>query len=164
MAIEDLGPAEKFAAGAIGEPGRRRFFLVATVDGVEHAVAAEKEQVAALAARGVEILLDHDIESDDDAVERLVDAGLEFADPGEGRFRAGEISLGLTPTQLLVVTINDTEGEEGLRFLISPEQFRAMARVALNVVAAGRPLCRWCNLPMDTGGHECPARNGHHAR
>ena len=163
MAIDDLGPAERFAAGAIGEPGSRRFFLVATVDGVDHAVLAEKAQVAALAARGVEILLDNEVDSDDGAVERLVEAGLEFDDPGDGRFRAGDITLGLTPAQLIIVTIEDAESEQGMRFMISPEQFRAMARVALQVVAAGRPMCRWCNLPMNPEGHECPARNGHHA-
>ncbi len=163
MALEDLGPAERFSAGAIGVPGNRRFFLVATVDGVNHAIAAEKEQVAALAAHGVEILNDHDISSDDESVQRLVDSGLEFDDPGEGEFRAGDISLGLTPSHLLVVTIHDADGEKGVQFLISPEQFRAMAQVALRVVASGRPTCRWCRLPMDPDGHECPARNGHHA-
>jgi hypothetical protein len=38
-------------------------------------------------------------------------------------------------------------------FVIAPEQFRAMAQVALEVVAQGRPLCQWCQLPMDPDGH-----------
>lgn len=164
MAIEDLGPAERFAAGAIGEPGQRRFYLVVTAAGVDHALLAEKEQIATLASRGLEILDEHDISSDQEAVERLIDEGLPIEDPGaEGeRFRVGDISISLSSSELLTVTIESSEADDGVSFVIAPEQFRAMAVVALQVVASGRPTCPWCRLPMDPQGHECPARNGHH--
>lgn len=164
MAVEDLGPAERFAAGAIGEPGSRRFYLVVTAAGADHALLAEKEQIATLASRGLEILEEHEISSDPEAVERLVEEGLPIDDPGDGgeRFRVGEIAIGLSSSELLTVTIEAAEEDDGVTFVIAPEQFRAMAVVALRVVAEGRPTCPWCRLPMDPEGHECPARNGHH--
>lgn len=164
MAVEDLGPAERFAAGAIGEPGKRRFYLELVAGGVTYALAAEKEQIAALASRGLEILDEHEISSDDEAVERLIAEGLPIEDPGEDgeRFRVGDISISLSSAELLTVIIESAEGDDGVSFVIAPEQFRAMAIVALQVVASGRPTCPWCRLPMDPDGHECPARNGHH--
>ncbi len=164
MAIEDLGPAERFVAGAIGEPGSRTFYLQVTAGGTTHALVAEKEQIAALASQGLGVLDANEIAADDEAVQRIVDAGMAVDDPGPegGRFRVGEISLGMTESELLTVIIESTESDDGVRFVIAPEQFRAMATVALEVVAAGRPACPWCSLPMNPEGHDCPSRNGHH--
>lgn len=161
MDIENLGPAELFAAGAIGTPGERRFYLQVIAGGTAHSLLAEKQQIAALATQGLEILDEHEISSDDVAVDRLVDRGLDIADPGEGneRFRVGTISIAMAPSELLTVTIESIEANDALTFVIAPEQFKAMATVALHVVAAGRPMCPWCRLPMDPDNHECPARN-----
>lgn len=122
---------------------------------------AEKQQIHALATQGLEILDEHDISSDDGAVERLVDIGLSITDPGDGneRFRVGTISIAMAPSELLTVTIESSDETDALTFVIAPEQFRAMAILALDVVAAGRPMCPWCRLPMDPENHECPARN-----
>lgn len=160
--IEDLGPAERFAAGAVGEPGARRFYLQIRTAGRVQSLLAEKEQVAALAAEGVRVLDAHGISSDESVVDAIVSAGLPIEDPGEDgeRFRVGRVSIGMAPSELLTVTIESTEEDDGISFVIAPEQFRAMATVALDVVAAGRPTCRWCRLPVDPEGHECPARNG----
>jgi uncharacterized repeat protein (TIGR03847 family) len=164
MEIEDLGPAERFVAGAIGRPGSRRFYLQVTAAGVTHVLAAEKEQIAALAGQGLEVLDARGISSDEAAVEAIIAAGLPVIDPGpEGeRFRVGEMSIGMSESELLTVSITSIDEDDGIQFVIAPEQFRAMAQVALEVVAAGRPTCQWCRLPMDPDGHECPARNGHH--
>ncbi|MDH4115770.1 MAG: DUF3090 family protein [Acidimicrobiia bacterium] len=161
MELDDLGPAEHFAAGAVGPPGQRRFYLQVRAGGDIHTLAAEKGQVAALASQGLEILVDHEISSDDEAVDRLIDQGLGIDDPGEGgeRFRVGTITLAMAPSELLTVTIESIEEDEAVAFVIAPEQFKAMATVALKVVAAGRPMCPWCRLPMDPENHECPARN-----
>lgn len=77
-------------------------------------------------------------------------------------FRVGDISIGMSESELLTITVASAEDDDGIRFVIAPEQFRAMAQAGLDVVAAGRPTCRWCRLPMNPDGHECPARNGHH--
>jgi uncharacterized repeat protein (TIGR03847 family) len=164
MDVEDLGPAERIVAGAIGEPGSRRFYLQVTADGEVTTMLAEKAQINALATQGVAILDANEISSDEVAVDRLIAAGMHVVDPGlEGeRFRIGEIAIALAPSELLTITVEDIEGEDAITFVIAPEQFRAMAKVAIDVVESGRPTCRWCKLPMDPSGHQCAARNGHH--
>ena len=164
MAIEDLGPAERIVAGAIGEPGRRRFYLQIVSGGRPTSLLAEKTQVAALAEQGLAILAARDVNSEQEAVDRLVSENIGIEDPGEGneRFRVGEISISLGSSELLVVEIVSVDETDGVSFVIAPEQFQAMARVALDVVQQGRPLCQWCQLPMDPDGHKCPSRNGHH--
>lgn len=164
MAVDDLGPAERIVAGAVGEPGRRRFYLQIHTGGQITSLLAEKQQVAALAEQGLKILAERGIGSEQEAVDRLVAQGLTVEDPGEEneRFRVGEISIALGSAELLIVEIVSVEEDDAVSFVIAPEQFRAMAQVALEVVAAGRPLCPWCQMPMDPDGHACPARNGHH--
>ncbi len=161
MDIEELGPAERFTAGAIGEPGRRRFYLQVTTEGNDHWLLAEKEQVRVLAVEGTRILDQHEIGSDPEAVAGLIARGLEIADPGDGgeRFRVGEVTLAVSTTSLITCVIRSVDEDDAVSFVIAPEQFRAMAVVALQSVAAGRPICRWCRLPIDPGEHACPARN-----
>ncbi len=161
MEIDDLGPAERFAAGAVGRPGQRRFYLQVTAGGSWHSMLAEKAQIAALASQGLEILDEHDVSSDTEAVDRIMAQGLDINDPGEDgdRFRVGTISISMAPSELLTITVESVDEDDAVTFVIAPEQFRAMATVALRVVAAGRPTCPWCRLPMDPENHECPARN-----
>jgi uncharacterized repeat protein (TIGR03847 family) len=47
-----------------------------------------------------------------------------------------------------------------VRFWLSHEQVIAFSRQAQSVLAAGRPLCPRCGLPMDPSGHPCPVMNG----
>lgn len=161
--MTDLGPAERFVAGAIGEPGARRFYLQIVAGGESHHLLAEKGQIDALATQGLETLAVHRISSDQTVVDGIA-AGLELDDPGDGNelFRVGVVSIGLSQSELLTVEITSTEEDQGVSFVIAPEQFRAMAQVAIAIVASGRPTCPWCQLPMnDPLDHQCPARNGH---
>lgn len=48
-----------------------------------------------------------------------------------------------------------------LRVRISPAAARAFAERALKLVAAGRPPCPLCGLPLDSDGHVCPRQNGY---
>ena len=164
MEVEDLGPAERIVAGAVGEPGDRRFYLQVTAGGERVTMLAEKSQIAALATQGVAILDESGISSDEEAVDRLVSAGMFIEDPGFGgeRFRVGEIAIALAQSELLTVTVESIDEDDAITFVIAPEQFRAMAKVAIEVVESGRPTCPWCKLSMNPEGHDCPARNGDH--
>lgn len=162
MAAEELGPAERFAAGAIGRPGSRRFFLQVTTGGAVHSFPCEKSQVAELASQGLQLLILAGISQDDDAVRRLLATGLEIAEPEEPRFRVGSIGVAVGPSELLSITLGSADEDASTTFVVSPEQFRAMALVAVEVVAAGRPICPRCQLPEDPEGHRCPSVNGHH--
>jgi uncharacterized repeat protein (TIGR03847 family) len=55
------------------------------------------------------------------------------------------------------------DGPGVLRVRISPSAARAFAHRALSLVAAGRPPCPLCGLPLDASGHVCPRQNGHRA-
>ncbi len=160
MDLADLGPAERFAAGALGEPGHRRFYLEVVAGGIRHSFPAEKEQVAALSSQGLRILAARDVSVDQDAVRHILAAGLDISEPEQEIFPIGTISLGLTADGMVVLTLTDPDRTEGVTFVVAPEQFAAMALRALEVVAAGRPVCQWCRLPMnDPDRHDCPAWN-----
>jgi uncharacterized repeat protein (TIGR03847 family) len=53
------------------------------------------------------------------------------------------------------------DGPGILRVRITPGVARAFAQRAAMIVAAGRPPCPLCGLPLDTDGHICPRQNGH---
>jgi uncharacterized repeat protein (TIGR03847 family) len=61
------------------------------------------------------------------------------------------------------VTVADPtdEEEEGYvaRIYATRGQVRAMAAKGAEAVAAGRPLCPLCDMPMDPAGHRCPRWN-----
>ncbi|MGH8928941.1 MAG: DUF3090 family protein [Acidimicrobiia bacterium] len=162
MAVDDLGPAERLAAGAIGQPGQRRFFLEVIAGGQIHSFLCEKGQVAELAQQGLHLLAVVGLSSDEEAVERLVHSGLSITDPQEPKFRIGSIGIAITQSEFLSITLGSVEEDHSATFVVTPEQFRAMALVAVEVVAAGRPICPRCGLPEDPEGHRCPSVNGHH--
>ncbi len=164
MELEELGPAERLAAGAVGEPGQRRFFLSATTSGTTHTFPCEKSQVAELAQQGLAILVAAGVIPDLEAVNRLITSGLQVEEPAEPRFRIGSIGLGVGSNGLLTMTLGSVDEDESVSFVVSAEQFQAMAVVAIEVVAAGRPICPRCGLPEDPAGHDCPSVNGHHPR
>ena len=53
------------------------------------------------------------------------------------------------------------EGPDALRVTITPVAARAFVARARRVVAAGRPACPLCSLPLDPAGHVCPRQNGY---
>lgn len=162
MAIEDLGPAERLTAGAVGPPGQRTFYIQVTAGGIDHWLQAEKEQVTLLASEGMRILDQQEIRYDPESVGRLIDMGLDLQEPPEDEIalKVGDISMSLAGSSLLLLTIHSVDEEDrAISFVVAPEQFRAMATVALKVAASGRPICQWCRLPKDPDRHECPARN-----
>jgi uncharacterized repeat protein (TIGR03847 family) len=97
---------------------------------------------------------------------------MELAAPVEAVFVLGPVGLGydrsndMVLVQLEEVAELDEEGEPiedddrgHLRVFITRSQAAAFCDHAEQVVAAGRPACRWCNRPMDPQGHECPRMN-----
>ncbi|MFB4302793.1 DUF3090 domain-containing protein [Actinomadura sp. NTSP31] len=171
---------ERFVAGAVGRPGDRAFYLQARAGRRVTSVGLEKFQVTLLAER-LEELLDEVLrrtggEAHVPAVtptELRDDAPLE--QPVEEEFKVGTMALAWDPDDERVVIeaqeVTETEedaevGEDDpaiavLRVRISAAQARAFAERALQVVAAGRPPCPLCGLPLDTEGHVCPRQNGY---
>jgi len=150
--MRSLGRIERMIAGAVGEPGRRTFYLELLGDAGPESFLLEKQQVAALAERAVELV--------EDLGTPPQEPGPELAEVGEPTFRVGQIALGRDAGDVVVV-LSPVEGEgEPVAATLVPEALDAMARRALLVVAAGRPDCQFCGNPRDPAGHTCPASNG----
>ena len=174
-------PPERFVAGTVGQPGDRTFFLQASGAGRTVSVSLEKVQVQVLADRLEELL---------DTVRRQTDAEVpasaprELEDtapldaPVEEEFRVGSMGLAWeTEGERLVVEalaqpedddqatvepLTETdEGPDALRVRLTADMARAFITRAQRVVAAGRPPCPLCSLPLDPEGHICPRQNGH---
>ena len=160
---EHLGPAERFAVGAIGEPGERTFYIHVVADTVSYWFIAEKGQIAALADYALTALAQANILPDPDGM-NLILTRLTLSDPDEVRFRVGAMSMAVQPeSDLMTLELRSVDGEEGFDFVIAPEQLQAAAIRGFEVVDKGRPICPRCQLPMGPGDHQCPASNGHHS-
>jgi uncharacterized repeat protein (TIGR03847 family) len=169
--FEFLEP-DHFTAGAIGEPGRRVFYLQARQ--ADHVVSLrlEKQQVAALGEYLAGILAD------------LPDAeplplSLELIEPVVAEWVVGSLAVAYEEAddRILLVAeeliVDEDEGEiEGVaadptsgpeeataRFRLSRSQVLAFIRTAAELVTSGRPLCRLCGKPIDPDGHACPRLN-----
>lgn len=148
---------ERFAAGAIGQPGDREFRLEVVVDGAVTAYLIEKIQVAALAKEAQAQLR----ESGNLGVGLALDPGGVDADM-DVAFRVGGLHLAFDDTTgiVLVVIHSTDDSDPPVEFELTQAQLDAFARDALIVVAGGRPACPRCGLAMDPDGHNCPRSNG----
>lgn len=149
--MRSLGRVGSISAGASGPPGKRIFFLEVGGETGSEWFILEKEQLSALAAHGLELL--------GREPGPTTDPGATPAPAGEPAFRVGEIGLGTEEGAVVVLLSPDGETEP-VAFTVAADAFVAMARGALAVVAAGRPRCRLCGLPLDPQGHACPGGNG----
>ncbi len=167
MPIFELDPVERIAVVALGEPGQRKFFLVAAGSGRQLTLACEKAQIQALIVRLAQMMETQGVSAPEKAVEA---AALE---PGEPEWQVAELGLGYHEARgmFVLVASQGAAGEEGaeggapdeapsVRFWISHEQAGAFSKQAETVLTAGRPLCPRCGLPMDPAGHPCPVANG----
>jgi len=187
----EFDPVDSIAAGAVGAPGQRAFFIQATKGGQVLSVLVEKEQVAVLADRA-QVLLDQVAVQFPGDEEPPGDAGGELVGEPVPLFRAVAIGIGFDPSRRLVVLElherplreeDDDEGDDDdddepesefpeedepegylARLYATPGQIRAMATGGRAAVEAGRPPCPLCGNPLDPEGHICPKLNGHARR
>jgi uncharacterized repeat protein (TIGR03847 family) len=169
----------RFVAGTVGQPGDRTFYLQASDEsGRTVSVALEKTQVQVLADRMNELL--------DEVAGRAsmmippvaeVDDLEPLAAPIDEEFRVAAMGLawdgsaeavvveavaaGEEPIDEEAILSDSDEGPDALRVTITPVAARAFVARARRVVAAGRPPCPLCSLPLDPAGHVCPRQNGY---
>jgi uncharacterized repeat protein (TIGR03847 family) len=168
MAIYELDPVDQIAVTAVGSPGQRKFFLLASGSGRTLTLGCEKAQIQALILRLHQMLEAQQIEAQASA-QAAVDAA---PDPGEPEWQIGEMGLGYHEARHMFVLVaseaavgestDDTAASDApsVRFWLSPDQVLAFSKQAESVLSAGRPLCPRCGLPMDPAGHPCPVMNG----
>ncbi len=171
----DLERVDKVTTGAVGEPGERTFFLQARAGEHLITISVEKEQVELLSSSILEILATVDKETGDGPPEEQ----LELDAPIEPLWRAGRLSIGYSEDRDLMLLeleelvaepedkaeeaepADDAPDPDRLRVWATREQMLALSRHGAAVAARGRPRCQLCGNPIDAGGHNCPAMNGH---
>ena len=170
MTSYDIDPVDRFTAGAVGEPGERVFYLQAVGGGEVMTLKLEKAQVAALARYFAELLSDLPSPAPGE-----VPSDLELIEPVIGDWVVGQLAVAfdegsdrmiLRAEELVVEDEEEGAGTEVLgasaRLVLSRSQVHGFVVRAAMLVAAGRPACPLCGLPMDPEGHVCIKTNGHH--
>ena len=165
MAIFELDPVDRIAVAAIGQPGQRQFFLLASGSGRQMTLACEKTQIQALIVRLNQMMEAQNIPAAENA---RATGGMV---PGEPEWQVGEMGLGYHEARRMFVLVASqaAAGEESpaasddvpsVRFWLSHDQVIGFAKQAETVLTSGRPLCPRCGLPMEPAGHPCPVSNG----
>lgn len=157
----DFDQVARVTVGAVGEPGKRAFYLQLKVGGGVISLAVEKEQLRALTTRLQEVFARATLP----AAGGLPDMALE--EPITPMWRVGFMTLTYDQEEknfdVALVELVD-EGEEPAtgHFQATVAQMQALATHTVGLIAAGRPPCPMCGGPIDHDGGVCPRLNGHH--
>lgn len=177
MTSFDLPSPDVFTAGAVGPPGQRVFYLQVRDESLTVSVRCEKQQVAALAE-----YFDGLLEDLEPAPYGVAVADLELAEPLNAIWTVGAIGVAYDEASDRIVVVleeitevpddaqpadvlddDDDDDDEvngaSVRVRLSRAQLSAFVRRSRELVAAGRPPCRFCGLPIDPDGHPCPKMN-----
>ena len=161
----ELEDCDWITAGAVGEPGRRTFYIQARRGHDLLAVVVEKAQVQWLSRHAQELLARVDVMVTPDDLDANAQQLLE---PVVAAWRAGSLGLGMDEQgEVFVLEAEELVAEDEepgrIRVLCNREQIVALAAYAAFIVEAGaRESCRFCGRPIDpVAGHVCPAANGH---
>src|SRR5207245_9028665 len=107
--IVELDPVDQIAVAAVGEPGARQFFLLASGSGRTLTLTCEKSQIQALLVRLQQMMAAQGLEGTDAA------AGGSALLPGEPEWQVGEMGLGYHEERRMFVLVasEGTTGDEG---------------------------------------------------
>ena len=154
----DLRPVSHITTDAIGQPGKRVFYIQGWQNQRTVTLIVEKIQVQSLAV-GVEQFLAEIREKFSELKEAsgdYIEDKMHINPPVDPLFRVGEIGLGYDAESDLVVLVAREILEEGqeaddantVRFWCTREQVRALARWGIEVVSRGRPSCPFSYSPV----------------
>ncbi len=164
----DFRTASHFTAGAVGEPGRRVFYLQAGDQHRHVSFKLEKQQALALATFLRSVLEDLPVPEGDPQTVALVN-------PVEPAWVVGQIAVGTAePGEIMIlveelVIPEDDEDDDELG-LFEDTGARCTAHITIaqaanfiqtvdELVSQSRPPCRICGGPLDPDGHVCPRLN-----
>ncbi len=167
----DVDPCEHITADAIGQPGKRVFYLQAYEPQRTITVIIEKAQLLSLAIGVEQFISQINTENPDipEASGDYLEESMRIHPPVDPLFRVGEIGLGYDKDRDRVVVFAkelltedaDPETAGSIRFWCTRDQIRKLARWGTEVAARGRTICPQCSQPMEPEGHFCPKKNGH---
>jgi len=163
----DFNTPDAFTTTAIGQPGERTFLLQFRGEGEVITLKCEKQQVAAIAHFMRELLKDLPNSNETPLPEALRLAPYQNFDFVDGPISVAydrELDRVIVNLDEMVPLDEDGEPEDDIvascvRGLITRAQALAFCDHADEVVAAGRPSCRWCGMPVNPDGHPCPRMN-----
>ena len=156
----DITDVDHLTAGAIGEPGKRVFYLQAASGGQVVSLRLEKAQVAALAAYLAAMLADLPPPAD-------LPGELDLIEPVVPEWVVGSLGVSYDEAADRVVlvaeelVVEEDATAASFRILATREQMAALSAHGAELVAAGRPPCALCGQPLDPEGHVCVRLNGH---
>ena len=170
----DLNPVQHIVADAVGEPGKRTFFLQARAGAQLVSIVLEKQEVANLAISVLQLLEELDEKHPDLPPIAVKKKPLFAESPVEPFFRVGQLMVGYDEAEdmmwvgakaLIVdeagaVVDPETDDVPAVRFVATRQQMRHLSDHALEVIAKGRPTCPLCGRPIDREGHFCPRSDG----
>src|SRR5690348_2298564 len=127
--IYELDPVEAIGVAAVGEPGHRKFFLMASGQGRTLTLSCEKAQIQALIVRLHQMMDAQGIEAEGQA------AASGRLQPGEPEWQVAEMGLGYhAERQMFVLVASEAGGTEeessassgddapSVRFWLNPRQ------------------------------------------
>jgi uncharacterized repeat protein (TIGR03847 family) len=180
MADFELTDPEVFTAGAVGEPGRRVFFLQGRQAGAVVTLRLEKQQVVALAEYLGGLLAELNT-----PITEPLPTDLALVEPAVEEWIVGSLLVAyneaadrflVVAEELMLEADSDEEDERAgggalepdggdepssARFHLTRAQAAAFVARAAELAAAGRPMCPVCGRPIDADGHVCARSNGH---
>jgi uncharacterized repeat protein (TIGR03847 family) len=167
----DFQPVTHITTDAIGQPGKRIFYIQGWQETRTVTLIVEKIQIQSLAV-GLEQFLAEVQQKFPELAEASSDYDedrMRISPPVDPLFRVGELGLGYDEGNDLVVLVarevigEDENQEEArvVRFWCTRDQIRAMCHWGMEIASRGRPICPQCGEPMDPEGHFCPKKNGH---
>ena len=166
-----LGIVDDLQVLTYGEPGQRTFNLTANSERGTAVVWLEKEQLYNIAFSLGNAL--EQMNPDEEITSRtLPDVPPDSA--GDVDFKAARIAMqydagrkvflfaaaGVSPEQ--IESGDDDPDPIILQFGFSHQQAVYLAKLGMEIVAAGRPICPYCHIAINQGeDHVCERRNGH---
>ena len=167
----DLRPVTHITSDAIGQPGKRVFYIQGWQEERTISLIVEKLQIQSLAVGLEQFLAEIAGRFPDlpEASAEYIEDKMHIHPPVDPLFRTGELGLGYDAENDLVVLIareqlpeeQDQNEASVVRFWCTRSQLRAMCRWGVEVSARGRPICSQCGQPIEPEGHFCPKKNGH---
>lgn len=150
-------------ADSVGEPGKRTFRILADSDSSSAVLWLEKEHLYEL-AMGIQQLIANLPE--DAGADGYISEDREAPGLTRLEFKIGKLALGHDSANGLFLidayNFEDANDEDAtIRIWMDREQISAFSEEALQVCAAGRPICPLCDRPIEPSGHACPRANGH---
>jgi len=147
-------------AQSFGQPGQRTFRLRILGAALESAwLWLEKEHLRALSLACRQVLL----QAGHGKEPPPADLG-QFPEVADYDFPVGSIGMGFNAADRTVVLQFEELGkgeESALRTELTLDHCASLVEQLEAIIAAGRPACLLCGLPIDPSGHACVRANGH---